>query len=544
MFLLTKFDSMAIQYDYAPVTELPRDAYAADYICLIKEESTYDVKPGDTLWHISEVLLGNGSKYAQLYDSNRNIITDANFILPGMQLSIPGGRLYIPKDRYDRGGLAYEGAMRIALPDMVDNSYFLESDIFDPTSFGNGISIFSTPVTNQMGENALTDHWEDFVSEVTRCSATCDGRVSNLTFEKYQVENGCDLCGYYFDFDTGEKTIEFVVFYRLGIQNMAEVIGVREKKNNETLIDVTRYIAASFEDYGGKIGMGYTKLGDNVGADDWNYPELHNLFTSAMKNFTNYTKRPDENFPNDHEIIWTEPKFEQAVRNSLIKLWQLNDEEKTEFLNRPIMASDIDVITDIKCTLYQEDADEKSPKRFVLSLSFNDQKEKIDLGENMIFTYTDLANFQNVKTLSIADSNLTDYSFINDMTQLRSLSLYAGKTVENMDFLTGLTNLRKLSLSSFSDYTNADWSVKTEDIAAFSNITGLDELRNCPHLGYLILEMPGLTDFSFLKNCPEICTVILYPEISDETKPATPDLELLPNARFLNFYGESIRWEP
>lgn len=92
------------------------------------------------------------------------------------------------------------------------------------------------------------------MAEVIRCSETCDGRVSNLKFEKYTVENGCDLCGYSFDFDVGDAIKEYVVFYRLGERNMAEVIGRREREKgaeqDTRLIDVTRYIAASFEDFG------------------------------------------------------------------------------------------------------------------------------------------------------------------------------------------------------------------------------------------------------------------------------------------------------
>lgn len=152
---------------------------------------------------------------------------------------------------------------------------------------GSGISIFSLPKKNDMGENALTAEWEDFIKEVERCSATCDGRVSNLNFERYEMEDGCDLCGYTFDFDAGDRTVEFAAFYRLGKQNMSEVIGVCYKKEGyDNMIDVARYVAASFEDFGGATSIGFGEPSKkNVGADDWNYPELHNLFTAAMQNY-------------------------------------------------------------------------------------------------------------------------------------------------------------------------------------------------------------------------------------------------------------------
>lgn len=547
------YGGYGVQYDFAPVRTVPFGEAVEDYIMLTKDSAEYEIRPGDTLWGISEKFLGNGLCYEEVFAANKGVLSDADLIRPGQRIEIPE-RIYIPRDRYDRGGHVYEGAFHIALPDMVDNQYFLDVDLYDVTH-GDAISIFSNPVTNRMGENALTENWDDFVAEVKRCAKNCGGRVSNLVFEKYQVENGCDLCGYSFDFDAGE-CVELAVFYCLGTQNMAEVIGMREKGNDSRMVDVTRYTAASFEDFGGRTGMGFTKMTENIGAGDWNYPELHNLFTALMTNFIDYAKRPEQNAPGDYELSWENALFEEAVRNALTELWQLDEAEKREFGERALRKSDTDVITDMRCVLYPEGySDDDTSGIPELALSFNGHTELIALPEGEVFPCHDLTNFMRVRTLAVRADGLDDYSFLAAMPDLRTLSLYAGETLQNLDFLAPLSELRTLFLKEYDTYREEG------EEAAFSKIRSLAVLKNCPHLEYLHLETPHVTDFSFLESCPEICTMILYPEIcmseecsrvhadeyshnTDAKKPETPDVNLLPNARFLEFYGESVRWEP
>ena len=149
--------------------------------------------------------------------------------------------------------------------------------------------IHSLPVSNPVGENPFHEEeaWEAFQAEAIRCSEElCPGKVSNLTFEKSHMEDGCDLYGYYFEYDTGEEILEYVDFFKFGKDNMAEVIGVREQEPNTVLVNTVRYMAASFVDYGGKPGMSWgDDAAPNVGADIWEYPYLHNLFEAAREQF-------------------------------------------------------------------------------------------------------------------------------------------------------------------------------------------------------------------------------------------------------------------
>ena len=50
---------------------------------------TYTVKKGDCLWNIAKLLLGDGSRYTEIYALNRDKITNPNLIYPGQVLTIP-----------------------------------------------------------------------------------------------------------------------------------------------------------------------------------------------------------------------------------------------------------------------------------------------------------------------------------------------------------------------------------------------------------------------------------------------------------------------
>jgi LysM repeat protein len=51
--------------------------------------STYTVKAGDTLSKIAKDLLGNASAYPQIFEANRDQLSDPDKIKPGQVLKIP-----------------------------------------------------------------------------------------------------------------------------------------------------------------------------------------------------------------------------------------------------------------------------------------------------------------------------------------------------------------------------------------------------------------------------------------------------------------------
>lgn len=57
--------------------------------------ATYQVRPGDSLWAIAKRALGDGSRWREIYEANRDAIgPDPNVIQVGVVLRIPGG---VPK---------------------------------------------------------------------------------------------------------------------------------------------------------------------------------------------------------------------------------------------------------------------------------------------------------------------------------------------------------------------------------------------------------------------------------------------------------------
>jgi len=54
-----------------------------------KEQTTYTVAPGDTLWGISARFLGKGARWKEIYEANRDKIKSPNLIYPGQTFVIP-----------------------------------------------------------------------------------------------------------------------------------------------------------------------------------------------------------------------------------------------------------------------------------------------------------------------------------------------------------------------------------------------------------------------------------------------------------------------
>ena len=53
--------------------------------------TTYTVKPGDTLSQIAKDKLGSASAYMEIFNANKDVLSDPDKIKPGQVLKIPAG---------------------------------------------------------------------------------------------------------------------------------------------------------------------------------------------------------------------------------------------------------------------------------------------------------------------------------------------------------------------------------------------------------------------------------------------------------------------
>ncbi len=65
-------------------------AASAEAAASSSQSTTCTVKSGDTLWTIAKKYLGNGSRYMEIYEANKDIIgSNPNLIYPGQVFTIP-----------------------------------------------------------------------------------------------------------------------------------------------------------------------------------------------------------------------------------------------------------------------------------------------------------------------------------------------------------------------------------------------------------------------------------------------------------------------
>lgn len=80
-----------------PNTEVPAPDDSTD----TAEYFIYEVRKGDTLWKISQKLLGDGKRYPEIMELNS---LSSETVYPGMQLKIPGSENHLPSGRPDHAG--------------------------------------------------------------------------------------------------------------------------------------------------------------------------------------------------------------------------------------------------------------------------------------------------------------------------------------------------------------------------------------------------------------------------------------------------------
>ena len=548
-----------VDEDYLLCTEKPDGRGKGHYFEYVNaDEEIYTVQAGDTLWGIARKYYGSGTAYQRLWEDNKERVDTPETLQIGTELKI-AERLYT--------GVGMQDYIHDEVMHVSRNS---DSAAWDWKPEGYCYQIFQTlTYRSDLGENDPYSQWETFKREAEACSRkVCGGRVSELSFARYRVTDLCDMCYYQFVFDGGDKKYlimaafaytdereseEFVVFNGYGdalsmeCKNMkSETFAVCDldrcseddlkKAKGKTFYEVARCIDSL---------MYYPKMADYVGADDWNYPQLHNPFTQAMRSFCDGPLERAEVSPKDREIVWKDEALEKLVREELVGLWQLTDEEKKAFMARPMTTADVSGIKSL--SLYGDQEDETvflqlNGYEETRSAVLFDEEESKKSSQTVLTTLDDLANFTELSRLDIhlCESDIDDFSAIGQLTGLRELCLDLERMqsrIENQDiaFLGALTNLRLLYLYGWDH--NGGWA-NIEPTRSLEKITDMSMLENCPQLAYLKLATGNVENYDFLKNLPQVYYIELMG--ADDMKNVSPDTELLPNACFVEYYDEQI----
>lgn len=65
------------------------DGLTAPEPITVEEDQYYTIESGDTLWGIAAKTMGNGAKYTEIFEANKEVIQDPDKIFPGQKIRIP-----------------------------------------------------------------------------------------------------------------------------------------------------------------------------------------------------------------------------------------------------------------------------------------------------------------------------------------------------------------------------------------------------------------------------------------------------------------------
>lgn len=268
-----------VQYD---VTSDERDEYSV----LTGEIGTYKVCEGDTLWRISETLLGNGKNYTQLVAQNASLISNSNLIYPNMQLQVKQN-VYVKK-RMGVNGLKtseYQfGTQDLASFGILESGKAFANCALFGEEAANVICLIRDK--EQAGEKTLAD-WENSRQKIeSYVQKNYADRISDLTFYDYLTEDGRELHLFSYIYTIDEKQHgheswgELKIYVCEGICQtehiQAEFTGFDTK---EGVQDVVLYMLASFEEFPEANGASVNGYNVQIApCDPWEVAGIHNSF--------------------------------------------------------------------------------------------------------------------------------------------------------------------------------------------------------------------------------------------------------------------------
>lgn len=253
-----------------------------DYTVITEDLGAYEVCEGDSLWRISEKMLGDGEQYVQLARQNADVIANPDVIYPQMRLQI-SRNVYVRKRTGVNGIKTPE--YRFGTPDGWSFGILEAGDVYANCALmGSGLAnvICLLRDREMAGTKTLSD-WEQSRQTITAyVRDNYVGKIAELEFYDYQSADGrkLHLFSYVYTIDgsdygyRGELDIHVCYGICQTEHIQAEFTGM---DTEEGIRDIVLYMLASFEEFPGAGSVnGYNVA--VVPSDSWALPGICNSF--------------------------------------------------------------------------------------------------------------------------------------------------------------------------------------------------------------------------------------------------------------------------
>ncbi len=254
------------------------------YNIFTEDIGIYEVCEGDSLWRISEKLLGKGENYTQFIAQNADVITNPNLIYPKMQLHIKRN-VYVKKRMGVNGIKTPEyqfGTQRQAHFGILESGKVFANCAL----FGDGAAKVLCLIQDkeQAGEKALVN-WEYNKQQIeSYVQKNFEKKISDLAFYDYQSEDErkLHLFSYIYTIDGEEYGYqgEMEIYVCEGICQTEHIQAEFTAFDvEEGVEDVVLYMLASFEELPDAEKSSINEYNIKIAPyNPWEVSGIHNSF--------------------------------------------------------------------------------------------------------------------------------------------------------------------------------------------------------------------------------------------------------------------------
>ena len=520
------------QQSYPLLSEIPEGADPENYRMLLSPDlagTFYQVETGDTLWGMAQEFYRTGTAWRILAGQYPELLEEGSVLLPGMEFSVPQIR-YVRKQEFSQGGfssLAFSydipSDWHFGYPEWepcleVYWSQCQEAEVYGHIT-DSASAAFPFPGYDQ-------EQYQKVIEQIRSCMErtaehTAGIRFGAPVFSNYVRDDGAELFFYTFRTETEEGQTAFAVAYVDSGTYTAEFIGccpLAEDNGDAGLRcpieEITRYMAVSFTELGGEKNFSSLKYLPYTGAEAWDWEKLHNPFAMAAALYGTYgTEEEAELSGEDYELVIVSQEWEELLRKLVRYHFDMSKEEREELENRPLKASDVAWITEIKLT------EHPVPGRDDVSVNGLGPNGEYDLADYHLTTARDLSQLPNLRSLTLEIGTISDYEELADCTGLEELSIVSAEPLKDTEWLTKLPRLKSLQLeiSMFTHlhalgFTDEDPTTFPPELMPDTDYheqvsyekAFFDNLAKCTGLESLNIQHLGAFDSSFLTKLPKL----------------------------------------